>query len=117
MTKEFSMLEKIDSFFGVFVKYLEATLFYDIQGFPIIIIVLLIGSFTFTIYFKFINLTTICQVYTLLRLGGRQPLCAIGVTSLIDVTIKPMADRALKADSRPEPGPCISTSIVFTPCS
>ena len=56
MTKELSMLEKIDSFFGIFVGYLEATLFYDIQGFPIIIIVLLIGSFTFTIYFKFINL-------------------------------------------------------------
>ena len=47
MTKELSMLEKIDSFFGIFVGYLEATLFYDIQGFPIIIIVLLIGSYKY----------------------------------------------------------------------
>ena len=55
-TMELTILGKADAFFGVFVGYLEATLFYDIKGFPIIIIVLLIGSFTFTLYFRFINL-------------------------------------------------------------
>ena len=43
--------------------------------------------------------------YTRRRFGGRQPLCAIGVTSRIDVTLKPAAARARSADSRPEPGP------------
>ena len=45
------------------------------------------------------------------------PLCAIGVTSLIDVILKPIAANALSALSLPDPGPCTSTSRVLTPCS
>ncbi len=51
------------------------------------------------------------------RFGGRQPLCAIGVTSRIDVMLNPAAASARSADSRPDPGPCTSTSSVLTPCS
>ena len=49
--------------------------------------------------------------------GGRQPLCGIGVTSRIEVTLKPPDCSARSADSRPEPGPLTSTSRVFMPCS
>src|SRR4051795_2865029 len=51
------------------------------------------------------------------RLRGRQPLCGIGVTSRIDVTVKPADCSARSADSRPEPGPATSTSRVRMPCS
>src|SRR5690606_1064823 len=51
------------------------------------------------------------------RLGGRQPLCGIGVTSRIVVTVKPIDWNARSADSRPEPGPQTSTSRVRMPCS
>src|SRR5437868_7290065 len=53
--------------------------------------------------------------YTLRRLGGRQPLCGIGVTSLIDLTCNPAATRAWIADSRPDPGPCTLTCTRRTP--
>src|SRR3954468_23177540 len=52
---------------------------------------------------------------TLRRFGGRQPLCGIGVTSLIDLTCKPAATSAWIADSRPEPGPCTLTCTRRTP--
>src|SRR5436190_20076070 len=52
---------------------------------------------------------------TLRRFGGRQPLCGIGVTSLIDLTCNPAAARAWIADSRPLPGPCTRTCTRFTP--
>src|SRR5437868_7073543 len=52
---------------------------------------------------------------TLRRLGGRQPLCGIGVTSLIDLTWRPAAASAWMADSRPEPGPCTRTCTRRTP--
>ncbi|AEQ23506.1 hypothetical protein Acin_2314 [Acidaminococcus intestini RyC-MR95] len=55
--------------------------------------------------------------YTLLRLGGRQPLCGIGVTSLMDSTSRPAACSARIAASRPAPGPLTKTSILFRPCS
>src|SRR6201996_2214120 len=55
--------------------------------------------------------------YTRRRLGGRQPLCGIGVTSRIEVTTRPTACSARSADSRPEPGPLTSTSKVRMPCS
>src|SRR5208283_6133240 len=51
------------------------------------------------------------------RLRGRHPLCGIGVTSRIEVTVKPAAWMARSADSRPEPGPETSTSRVRMPCS
>ena len=51
------------------------------------------------------------------RLGGRQPLWGIGVTSRIEVTAKPTACNARNADSRPEPGPLTSISRVRMPCS
>src|SRR6185312_15301483 len=55
--------------------------------------------------------------YTRRRLGARQPLCGIGVTSRMVVMVKPEACRARSALSRPEPGPATSTSSVLTPCS
>src|SRR5215472_15071725 len=51
------------------------------------------------------------------RLGGRQPLCGIGVTSRIAVIAKPTAWSARSADSRPAPGPLTSISRVRMPCS
>src|SRR5579863_4926391 len=49
------------------------------------------------------------------RLGGRQPLCGIGVTSLMCTMCNPAEARARTADSRPEPGPFTRTSIDFMP--
>src|ERR1700748_1155078 len=54
---------------------------------------------------------------TLLRLRGRQPLCACGVTSLTPVTSRPAACSERIAVSRPEPGPLTNTSTFFMPCS
>lgn len=48
-------LEKIDSMFGFLVEHMASVLFKDILGFPLIVIILLLGAFIFTIYFKFIN--------------------------------------------------------------
>ena len=53
--------------------------------------------------------------YTRLRLGGLQPLCGIGVTSLIRVIWSPTVSSARIADSRPAPGPLTNTSTVFRP--
>src|SRR6185437_7969795 len=52
---------------------------------------------------------------TLRRLGGRQPLCGIGVTSLMERICRPAAASAWMADSRPEPGPCTRTCTRLTP--
>src|SRR6195952_5438642 len=51
------------------------------------------------------------------RLGGRTPLCACGVTSLIEPTSRRAAWRERIAVSRPEPGPLTKTSTFFMPCS
>ena len=56
-------------------------------------------------------------VYTRRRLRGRHPLCGIGVTSLIDLTLRPVEAKARTADSRPPPGPLTSTSIDLMPTS
>src|SRR3954447_11325622 len=56
-------------------------------------------------------------VQTRRRLRGRQPLCGIGVTSRIEVIMKPADCSERSADSRPEPGPATSTSSVRIPCS
>ena len=45
---------------------------------------------------------------TLRRLGGRQPLCGTGVTSLMPVTSMPVFWIERMAVSRPEPGPFTS---------
>ena len=45
------------------------------------------------------------RTQTLLLLGGLQPLCGTGVTSLIIVTSSPAVCKARIADSRPGPGP------------
>src|ERR1700677_5367076 len=63
------------------------------------------------------NSRSCSQVQTRRRLRGRQPLCGIGVTSRIEVTLKPAAWIARNADSRPEPGPETSTSSMRMPCS
>ena len=44
-------------------------------------------------------------------------MCGIGVVSLIDKILNPLACRALKAVSLPEPGPLTSTDKVFIPYS
>src|SRR3954469_7336482 len=51
------------------------------------------------------------------RLGGRQPLCGVGVTSWIDPTSRPVACSDRIAVSRPEPGPLTKTSTLRMPCS
>src|SRR5262245_47151198 len=53
--------------------------------------------------------------YTRRRLGGRQPLCGIGVTSLIAEISSPAACSDRIAASRPEPGPFTHTSTRFMP--
>ena len=49
-------LDQINEFFGIFVGYLAPVLFYSINGFPLIVLVLLTGGLVFTFYFKFINI-------------------------------------------------------------
>src|SRR6266571_3802272 len=56
-------------------------------------------------------------LHTLLRLGGRQPLCGIGVTSRIARTSIPALVSARLAESRPAPGPFTLTSRVRIPAS
>src|SRR5439155_11963899 len=51
------------------------------------------------------------------RFGGRQPLCGIGVTSLMPATSMPRFCNDRIAVSRPEPGPFTRTSTLRTPCS
>src|SRR6266403_6348042 len=53
--------------------------------------------------------------YTLRRFGGLQPLCGIGVVSLMERTSIPAEANARTADSRPDPGPLTRTSTVRTP--
>src|SRR3990167_2232524 len=55
--------------------------------------------------------------HTRRRLGGRQPLWGMGVTSRMVVTCSPAVARARMADSRPEPGPFTRTSTVRIPTS
>src|ERR1700730_7047542 len=55
--------------------------------------------------------------YTLRRLGGRHPLCGIGVVSRIAVTRIPALLIARIADSRPPPGPLTRTSHCCMPAS
>src|SRR5215472_9035972 len=54
---------------------------------------------------------------TLRRFLGRQPLCGMGVTSLMPATSMPVFIRLRMAVSRPDPGPFTSTSTLRTPCS
>ena len=51
-----SILNQIDSGFGTLVGYMAPVLFADIQGVPLIVLTLLIGAVTFTIYFRFITI-------------------------------------------------------------
>src|ERR1035437_5008978 len=51
------------------------------------------------------------------RLGGRQPLCGIGVISVILEILMSSALSARTADSRPGPGPLMRTSRFLTPHS
>jgi hypothetical protein len=44
-------------------------------------------------------------------------LCGIGVVSLIEVILNPLACKALNAVSLPDPGPLISTDKVLMPTS
>jgi len=50
-----TFLNQIDSSFGTLVNFLEPILFADLRGIPLIVLTLLIGAVTFTIYFGFIN--------------------------------------------------------------
>tara|TARA_B100001094_G_C18168022_1_gene793340 strand:+ start:401 stop:1813 length:1413 start_codon:yes stop_codon:yes gene_type:complete len=49
------MLNQINDFFGIFVEFLAPILFMQINGFPLIVIILLSGCIIFTLYFRFIN--------------------------------------------------------------
>src|SRR3990167_1189077 len=51
------------------------------------------------------------------RFCGRQPLWGTGVTSAIELMRMPSAASARTDDSRPGPGPLISTSRFLMPCS
>src|ERR1044072_8255814 len=51
------------------------------------------------------------------RFCGRQPLCGTGVTSEIELIRMPSAASASTDNSRPWPGPRISTSRFLMPCS
>ena len=44
-------------------------------------------------------------------------MCGIGLVSFIDIILNPLACKARKAVSLPEPGPFTSTSKVFNPYS
>src|ERR1035441_2060695 len=55
--------------------------------------------------------------YTRRFLGGRHPLCGMGVTSLMARTSIPAVLNARTADSRPEPGPETRTSTTRSPLS
>ncbi len=57
------------------------------------------------------------QNQTRRRFGGRQPLCGIGVTSSINVTLMPRLFSARTDDSRPGPGPLMKTSRFLMPYS
>ena len=50
------MITAIDNVFGIFVGYIAKVLFYEILGFPFIVLVLLAGAITFSFYFRFINI-------------------------------------------------------------
>ena len=50
-----TFLNQIDSSFGTLVKFLAPILFADVGGIPLIVLTLLVGAVTFTIYFGFIN--------------------------------------------------------------
>ncbi len=62
-----SFLTNIDALFGVLVKYLAKILFADLFGFPLIVIVLIIGAVTFTLYFRFINIRAIKHSVDIIR--------------------------------------------------
>ena len=49
------MLDTVNEFFGIFVNFLAPILFMQINGFPLIVLVLLTGGIIFTLYFRFIN--------------------------------------------------------------
>src|SRR5258705_13936349 len=55
--------------------------------------------------------------YTLRLFGALQPLCGMGVTSLIRFTSSPTAWSDRIAVSLPEPGPFTNTSTRRKPCS
>ena len=44
-------------------------------------------------------------------------MCGIGVVSLIEIILNPLACNALRAVSLPEPGPLTSTERIFIPTS
>ena len=48
-------------------------------------------------------------------LGGRQPLCGIGVISRIRVICRPASNKPRNAASRPAPAPFTWTAISFIP--
>src|SRR5205809_1078116 len=60
---------------------------------------------------------TLSPPYTRRRLGGRHPLCGIGVTSRMAEISRPTAWSDRMAASRPAPGPRTNTSTCFSPRS
>ena len=62
-----NLLDSINNFFGIFVSYLAPILFYSINGFPLIVVVLLIGALVFTFYFRFINIRGFIHSINIIR--------------------------------------------------
>ena len=63
------MLEQINEFFGIFVSYLAPILFMQINGFPLIVLVLLFGALIFTFIFALLMLEVLSTLLILLRVS------------------------------------------------
>ena len=61
------LLGKIDNAFGFLVEHLGSVLFYEMYGFPLIVIVLLFGAILFTLYFNFINVRGFLHAVDIVR--------------------------------------------------
>ena len=48
-------IDSVNQFFGIFVGLIAPVLFMEFNGFPLIVLVLLLGALIFTLYFRFIN--------------------------------------------------------------
>ena len=78
------------------------------------LLILVVGPVYRDIELKVVDEVSV--LYTRLLFGGRQPLCGTGVTSTIEVTLKPRLCNARIAESLPMPGPLTFTRTSFMPC-
>src|SRR5574344_2002519 len=93
-----------------------------LKHFYLIIFSHLLNQDPLQVFFRFFLLVLyilpLFTPYTLLLLGGLQPLCGNGVTSFNQVTLTPfIAPTDLTAVSLPDPGPLILIPTFLIPCS